>query len=307
MGRRYRNCCLVWILGGDRGIQTKRQDDIIHALARGLRRGDSGSHLITFHPGGGCGSSLWLQNDPWFDFNLRQNGQDAEYTDRYDQTRLDYDRKPTKPVIDAEPLYEDHPIALDATRFGYSIAADVRRPLYWDLFSGACGHTYGDHAVWQFWATNRAPINFPLKPWDEAINAPGAFEMQYAKRLLHSRPFLTRVPDDSIILPDVTPTSVPGAGIYRFVATRDSEGRYAMVYVPVGKTFSVRTDCIRAGAINAWWFDPRTGKASLIGKFPNTLRHEFTPPDVGEALDWVLVLDAAAMEFPPLGTVIPVR
>ncbi|SPE59748.1 hypothetical protein SBV1_3480009 [Verrucomicrobia bacterium] len=38
------------------------------------------------------------------------------------------------------------------------------------------------------------------------------------------------------------------------------------------------------------------------GEFPNTLRHEFTPPDVGELLDWVLVLDDAGMKFPPPGT-----
>jgi hypothetical protein len=303
LGHRYRDCGLVWILGGDRAIQTQFQDDIIHAMAGGLRRADGGSHLITFHPGGHCGSSLWLQNDLLFDFNLRQNGHNPEYTDNYDQTRVDYDLDPPKPVIDAEPLYEDHPIALDASKHGYSVAVDVRRPLYWDLFGGACGHTYGNHAVWQFWAASREPINFPLKPWNDAINAPGAFQMQYAKLLLLSRPFFTRVPDDSIILSDCTPTSIPGAGLYRFVATRDSEGKYAMVYVPVGKTFLVRTDCIRGNTINAWWFDPRTGKASLIGNFSNTLRHEFTPPNVGEAVDWVLVLDDAAMKLPPPGTV----
>jgi hypothetical protein len=109
------------------------------------------------------------------------------------------------------------------------------------------------------------------------------------------------------MLPDATPTSVPGAGIYRFAATRDSEGSYAMVYAPVGKTFSVRTDCIRGDTINAWWFNPRTGKASLIAKFSNTRRHEFTPPDVGEALDWVLVLDDAARGFPAPGAVVPVH
>ena len=131
--------------------------------------------------------------------------------------------------------------------------------------------------------------------------------MQYGKLLLLSRPFLTRVPDDSILVPNPTRTSVPGAGLYRFVATRDSEGSYAMVYVPVGKTFSVRTDCIRGNTIRAWWFDPRTGKASLIGEISNTKQHEFTPPDVGEALDWILVLDDAAMEFPPPGAVNRVR
>ena len=47
------------------------------------------------------------------------------------------------------------PISFDAKKFGHSIASDVRRPLYWDLFGGACGHTYGNHAVWQMWTPAR--------------------------------------------------------------------------------------------------------------------------------------------------------
>ena len=80
---------------------------------------------------------------------MRQNGHGAEFTGRYRQTRADYDRKPAKPVLDGEPIYEDHPISFNAKKLGHPIAADVRRPLYWDLFSGACGHTYGHHSVWQ--------------------------------------------------------------------------------------------------------------------------------------------------------------
>ena len=83
---------------------------------------------------------------------MRQNGHGKEFTGRYDQTRVDYDRKPTKPVLDGEPLYEDHPISFNAKQLGHSLAADVRRPLYWDLFNGAFGHTYGHHSVWQMWA-----------------------------------------------------------------------------------------------------------------------------------------------------------
>ena len=86
----------------------------------------------------------------WLDFNMRQNGHVIEFG-RYAKTRADYDRQPTKPVLDGEPLYEDHPVSFKAQEFGHSIAADVRRPLYWDLFQGACGHTYGHHSVWQMW------------------------------------------------------------------------------------------------------------------------------------------------------------
>ena len=43
---------LVWILGGDRPVDNDRQKEILRAMARGLRKGDGGAHLITFHPHG---------------------------------------------------------------------------------------------------------------------------------------------------------------------------------------------------------------------------------------------------------------
>ena len=82
---------------------------------------------------------------------MRQNGHVAEFTGRYDQTRADYDRTAVKPVLDGEPIYEDHPVSFDAKSSGTRSPADVRRPLYWNLFTGAFGHTYGHHSVWQMW------------------------------------------------------------------------------------------------------------------------------------------------------------
>jgi hypothetical protein len=301
IGRRYRDAGLIWILGGDRSVENDRQKEILRAMARGLRKGDGGAHLITLHPTGGSGSAQWFHDEAWLDFNMRQNGHQAEFTGRYDQTLHDYNRTPVKPVIDGEPIYEDHPVSFDAKKFGHSVSADVRRPLYWDLFSGACGHTYGHHSVWQMWETNRSPINNPLMPWQDAIDQPGARQMQYGKKLLLSRPFLTRVPDDSVILADRVSTSVPGAGRYRFVATRDSGGSYAMVYAPAGRKFGVRMDVIQGSRVKAWWFNPRNGEATVIGEFANTGMREFNPPDCGEILDWVLVLDDKSKDFPKPG------
>lgn len=302
LGLRYKDKALIWILGGDRPAENDTHKEIIRAMARGLRRGDGGAHLMTLHPPGGNGSSTWFHKDDWLDFNMRQNGHVAEFTGRYDKTREDYDRTPVKPVIDGEPIYEDHPVSFDAKKLGHSISSDVRRPLYWDLFSGACGHTYGHHSVWQMWQPGRNPINNPLMPWFEAIDQPGAGQMQYGRRLIESRPFLSRVPDDSIIVTDRVPTSVPGAGRYRFVATRDTDGTYAMVYAPVGRGFQVRMDAIKGAKVKAWWYNPRNGQAAAIGEFPNTGEREFLPPDKGEMLDWVLVLDDASKGYPSPGT-----
>ena len=304
LGRRYKDANnIIWILGGDRPVENETHKEIIRAMARGLKRGDGGSHLLTFHPTGGQGSSEPFHNDAWLDFNMRQNGHVPEFNPRYEKTRADYDRTPVKPVLDGEPIYEDHPISFKAKEFGHSVAADVRRPLYWNLFTGAFGHTYGHHSVWQMWQAGRQPVNNPLMPWFEAIDQHGAAQMQHGRRLIESRPFLTRIPDDSVIVTADPPSSVPGAGAKRYVATRDSAGSYAMVYVPAGRPFKVRMDRIGGGKVRAWWFNPRDGKAALMGEFANAGERLFTPPDPGESLDWVLVLDDASKKFPAPGQV----
>ncbi len=302
IGKRYKDAGLVWILGGDRPVDGDTHKEIIRAMARGLRKGDGGAHLITFHPTGGQSSSASFHDEDWLDFNMRQNGHQAEFTGRYDKTREDHDRTPVKPVLDGEPIYEGHPVAFDAKKFGHSVAADVRRPFYWDVFTGAFGHTYGHHSVWSMHDPGRKPVNSPLMPWTEAIDEPGAFQMGIGRRLLESRPFLTRVPDDLVLVPSGYPTLVPGAGTRRFVATRDESGSYAMVYVPVGRKFSVRMDKITGPKVKAWWFDPRDGKATAIGTFENKGERTFTPPAPGELLDWVLVLDDAARKYPAPGS-----
>ena len=233
---------------------------------------------------------------------MRQNGHVAEFTGRYDQTRADYDRTPIKPVLDGEPIYEDHPVSFNAKKLGHSIAGDVRRPLYWDLFTGAFGHTYGHHSVWQMWTPARKPINNPLMPWTEAIDQPGAAQMQHGRALIESRPFLTRIPDPDVVVDRPVPTSVPGAGRYHFAATRDADGTYAMVYAPVGRTFTVRMDSDHRAKVKAWWFNPRTGKADGDRRVPEHRRARVHAAATGEMLDWVLVLDDAAKNYPPPGT-----
>lgn len=302
IGRRYRNAGVVWILGGDRPVENETHKAVIRSMARGLRDGDGGAHLITFHPTGGAGSSVPFHNEEWLDFNMRQNGHAPEFTGRYDKTREDYDRTPVKPVIDGEPIYEGHPVSFDAKKLGHSVAADIRRPFYWDVFSGACGHTYGHHSVWSMHDSSRSPVNAPIMNWTAAMDEPGAFQMGHGRRLMESRPFLSRVPDDSILIPSEYPTLIPGAGVRRFAATRDSEGTYAMVYAPVGRAFKVRMNVIRGASAVGWWFDPRTGKASRIGRFATKGEQVFTPPDPGELIDWVLVLDDTARRYPPPGS-----
>ncbi len=137
--------------------------------------------------------------------------------------------------------------------------------------------------------------------WKKAIAQPGADQMQHARALLESRPFCLAYPINPSSFWIEYRRAVPGSGRYRFVATRDEEGAYAMVYVPVGRSFKVKMETISGDKVNAWWFNPRTGEANLIGSFPNRGEQEFVSPDYGELLDWVLVLDDAAKNYPAPG------
>lgn len=147
----------------------------------------------------------------------------------------------------------------------------------------------------------RHAINRPLMTWREALHRPASAQLQHLKNLMLSRPYFSRIAAPEFIVTDKIHSSVPGAGRYRFVATIDSEGSYAMVYAPIGRKFSVNGTMLKAENLIGWWYSPRTGKSQKIGKIENKDILTFTPPYDGEALDWVLVLDDAAKLYPKPG------
>jgi len=293
LGNRYKDKPIIWILGGDRPIESDAQAKIIRAMAFGIKKGDGGKHLMTFHPTGGQTSSQWFHNDDWLDFNMHQTG----HKDRgsWDSITKDYQRTPIKPVIDGEPLYEDHPINFDPMKFGFSADWHIRRLAYWHLFAGACGHTYGCHNIWQMYAPGRNPISWAHRYWYESLDMWGASDMTHVRNLMLSRPFVTRVPDQSLIASDI------GDGNGRLSATRDESGSYAFVYTPLGTTVKVHLDKLSGTTITAWWYDPRHGTAVKIGSFEKQGVREFKPPIKGKGNDWILVLDDAAKTYPVPG------
>ena len=222
LGKRYRDAPVIWILGGDRPVETEAHVEIVRAMAAGLTEGDEGRHLRTFHPSGGHTSSEYFHGENWLDFNMYQSGH-ARDRDCYSLIAGDYALKPTKPCMDAEPGYEDHPNGFKVEN-GYLDAYDVRKAAYWDLFAGAHGHTYGCHDIWQFLNTDRfPPVTAARTPWREAIHLPGADQMQFARKLIESRPFLSRIPDRSLV------TSEQGTGGDHVEAARSEDGSYAFV------------------------------------------------------------------------------
>jgi hypothetical protein len=129
-----------------------------------------------------------------------------------------------------------------------------------------------------------AAINGPLFCWYEAIHRPGAAQMGHLRRLIESRDYLSRVPDQSLFADPLT-------GADHIAATRGNG--YAFIYSAQGRPFTINLDKISGGQVKASWFNPRTGATSEAGTFTNTGTRDFTCPSEGFGSDWVLILDAA--------------
>lgn len=293
LGARYATKPIIWVLGGDR-IGTNRME-VWRAMARGIAKGvtggveDQDAVLMTYHSATDSG---WYHNEAWLDFNNLQSGHGQAVSASYQVVQNLYNMMPPKPVLDMEPNYEDHPINWIVANGRFDALA-VRRQGYWGVFAGAVGYTYGATGIFQFYKPGD-PVTFGAQYyWYDAINFPGATDVMHLRELMESRPFLSRRPDQSIIT-----SSIPtGAGHQR--ATRDTNGTYAMVYIPTGLPATVNMTKITGTNVNAWWFNPREGGATFIGAYTNLGNLAFTPPSTN---DWVLVLDDAAKNYPPPGT-----
>lgn len=296
LGERYRDSPnVIWILGGDRG-PNPYDVEIWREMARGLREGDGGAHLVTFHPQGGRTSSALLHDDDLFDFNMVQSGHCADDEAAAAMIRADYEKDPPRPVIDGEPRYEDHPKCFEPEQ-GWWDGHDARRSAWVQTFSGAFGHTYGHHAVWQFHAPERSGVSWVRTYWRDALDHPGASQVGHVRRLLESRPFLSRVPDQGVLTGDHHDSAL-------LRATRDADGSWAAVYAATGGSFSVDLRALSGDGVRAWWFDPRTGAPGEPWDFANTKAPmTFDPPGrPAPDDDWVLVLDDAARSFGPPGS-----
>ncbi len=294
LGNRYKAAKnIIWITGGDRNPRHEQDVAVWRALAAGIEEGVGGADkaLITFHPQPNSledgGSARWFHNDAWLDFNMFQTGHCRE-NNVWDRVQVVYNRTPVKPVLDGETLYEDHPVCFNAKDLGISSAYDVRKHAYLDVFAGAFGHTYGCHPVWQMFAPGREAVNGPHHPWYEAIDLPGAGQMQYLRRLIESRPVQDRVPDQTLI------TDARGTND----RTQVTRGRdYFFVYSAQGKPFTVNMGKITGAEVVAYWYDPRNGQTKEAGRFANTGKKLFTPPSSGYGQDWVLIADDASKGY----------
>ena len=310
---------VVWMLGGDRPPRVAGPRDqypanaataagfpadqnwtsIWREMAGGLADGLGRAPLVLYHPNGGPdSSSVFLHQQPWLSINGMQSGHGSGHdVPVWEWITRDRAMTPAKPTLDLEPNYEDHPVSPWPRwnpAMGYFRDHDVRKQVYRSVFAGACGVTYGHHAIWPFVGARNDVINHADRDWVDATHRPAARQMVYLRLLIESRPFFDRVPDQSLI------AGSAGEGGWHLRATRDAAGSYAFVYFPTSdQTATIDLAKLRTPRLRAWWYDPRTGIGTLIGDIEGGAARAFRSPSYGP--DWVLVVEDAQAGYTPPG------
>ena len=274
LANRYKNKPnIIWFMGGD--IQGDIKPEVWNALATSIKAIDK-NHLMTYHPRGRYTSAKWWSKAAWMDFHTFQSGH-RKYGQRMgntdypipDNTEEDnwmyvdstWAYKPIKPVLDAEPSYEDIPMGLHDKNEPRWKACDVRRYAYWSVFAGSCGHTYGHNAIMQMLKPGY-PTSYgdagDVKTWYQGLNDPGFQQMKFLSQLILSLPYFDRIPDQSIIVEN-------GKQYDRLIATRGND--YLLVYNYTSRNMKIDLTKIAGDRKNVWWMNAGTGNLRYLGEY----------------------------------------
>jgi hypothetical protein len=275
LGTRYRSTPnIVWVNGGDR-IATGFEE-VYRELARGLREGDGGAHLVTYHPCGWRSSAQYFHNDDWLDFNMIETW--TEWSKIYPAVLSDVLRTPAKPVVLGEGAYENGPEYPQ----GPITPHVVRRQAWWTVMAGGF-HTYGQNQMWR------------MEPgWESTFDTPGANQVCRMKEILSSMNWWEMVPDQSVF--------ATGVGSERTLNTamRSIRDDRVLAYLSSQCTVFIHLDKISTKELKATWINPATGErkdagthltGNLNGQFFPTARTQyFSTPSRWE--DALLLLEA---------------
>lgn len=242
LGTRYKGAPnLVWMMGGDRPCAGF--ESVWRELAAGLRGGDGGAHLISYHPCFGRSSADYFHQDETLSFNMIQTW--AEWFSVHPAVLSDVVRTPPKPVVHAEGAYEGGP----EYPTGPITPLLVRRQAWWAVMAGGF-HTYGENEMWRM-----------EEGWEKTFDTPGAAQVARMKQILTSRSWWDLLPDQSLFASGVGSDKTLNA------AMRSGNGEHAIVYFASACKAVLHLDKIAGRRVRATWVNPATGECGDAGDF----------------------------------------
>ena len=290
---------LIWINGGDcRGADGYEFWDTMGAALKAL----TPDRLVCYHTFGRTLASDTFYDSKWLDVDMFQSGHR-----RYDQITLNrafdnnaqedfwygednwryvlraHAKEHKRPVLDAEPSYENIPHGLhDFTQPRWT-AWEVRRYAYWSLLEGACGFTYGHNAIMQFGFEGEPGAFGCLEDWKDAMNHPGADSMKHMKELMTSLPFTTAKPAPELL-------DCPQGEKHDRISISKGEN-YVLAYMFKGQDICLKAGVL-SGCADIYWVNPQSGIKSYCGRYdaknePIKLCH---PKGNYDNKDWLLLI-----------------
>ena len=291
LGKRYKNNQIIWVLGGDQTIKNDEERKIIDSMAKGLKAGDGGWHLLTFHPRRPGSASREVADADWIDFYMHQSSHSAHDHDNGMFIDHDYALTPVKPTLDGECKYEALQVGFyfeGNNRLDRFDDYDCRQAAYWAMLAGACGHAYGHNSVFQMWEPGMPGVFGVNIAWKDALDHPGAFQMGIMKEFFESMAWQKLIPCQRLVKDGPT---FRGAKIRAALANDNS---FAVIYSPRGEPFTIDQRMISGLKHNEYWFNPKYGFYDKIME-PDTIGFQtYTPPTSGRGNDWVLIVEDAS-------------
>ncbi|GJM64395.1 DUF4038 domain-containing protein [Persicobacter diffluens] len=299
MGQAFKACSnVVWALGQDfEGVRPSLWKAVAEGVCDayddnfdydGLAQWSN--TLMSYHIGWESSTAVQFHDAPWLDFNMIQTShmrQDNHSV--YFWPWMGWQKTPVKPVLDAEPNYENHPIWKnnDESRFS---SYDIRKAAYRSVFAGGAGISYGHNQIW------------PMRQnWQDSLYTEGAVQLQHLKNLILAFPYTDRIPDPDIV------RSINPNDAHKIIGCRSEKGDYALIYVPTAEQdFELMLDWLGGRDYHFKWFDPQQGQylnekaGSMDAPEVHPYREfdRFRSPSRSLGMDWVLVIQAMAAQDP---------
>jgi len=287
LGKRYKGFSnIIWVAGGDNkgdSVLFPHMDNII----RGIKKFDK-HHLWTGHFESAQGTNWSAGNKLYakyininglYDFTESALGHD---TPQY-KTELEHYGK-GKMIFQLDQSYEhDIPHGNDNENPQW-----IRRKNYDGLLSGCAGTS--------FCPGEKDNPEYVLKNWRPLMNTAGMYQAMNCFNLFGSRKW-------QLLVPDTTNKIITGGrdrygSINYACAAKTADRSTYIAYLPLGGTLTVNLNAFHLKKVKAWWYDPRNGKAQLIGTFAARGIKKLSPQT---SEDWLLVIDNAALNLLPPG------
>lgn len=162
-------------------------------IAEYITKKDIHHRLLTVHVAAKTTAQQLFHNPDWLSLNTLQSGHGKD-TLPFMVTTIRNADKNKQPIINMEPWYEGI--------FG-NFDAYYQRVAFWMcLLSGAKGHTYGAHGIWQMATKNDHFMNhWGESDWKKAIQFKGAEQLGNAVKFLKNYDWWKITPVDNLVTP----------------------------------------------------------------------------------------------------------